>query len=413
MLILQAPADAGARTVAGLWKFKNKEKHADGIDFNELCAIGAKIAAGHQGFPGNLFSIRAGLSGDKEMAFGFGYQPRASECDVSADDLQQQFADFFTQHTQAYLGFEITSDKTPEVEVKVSPLPRNNGYWNNLPLAVYSNNEAIDGNAILNAWGLKAWGRKLPSNTGDYVGWQRVGLPRGWTIGLEGHDFLLIDDYNQVRGEIQEAFVRDLGEPIVLDLTDEDLYGDIPKEEIDEIKRKRRKYQETKPRLVLRTSISFRSSSSLAAYGPYDYWVENAAGERLFGIYRQPVTIDECEERLPQLRQRIFDWLEENYPDWQNHNAYWDVFPQAHAKWVEASQMTHSVATKILDDKTDEDLQALRAEIGVGEQRTDYTLALQERLSEHFDDKPPYRIADVVVQKMMDIIDLRISRVDD
>ncbi len=73
MLILKSPADAGARTVSGLWKFKNGEEHDDGITFNELCAVGSKIAAGSRGFPGKLFDIYAGLSEDEELAFRFGY----------------------------------------------------------------------------------------------------------------------------------------------------------------------------------------------------------------------------------------------------------------------------------------------------------------------------------------------------
>ncbi|OGG85719.1 hypothetical protein A2392_02915 [Candidatus Kaiserbacteria bacterium RIFOXYB1_FULL_46_14] len=413
MLILQSPANAGARTVAGLWKFKNGEKHDDGIDFNELCAVGSKIAAGSRGFSGNLFDIYAGLSDDGEMAFRFGYQPDESERDVSADDLQKQFADFFAQHTRAYLGFEITSDKTPKVEVKAAPLPRNNGYWNNLPLAVYSNDEDVDGNKILNAWGLKAWGRKLPSDVGDYVGWQRVGLPEGWTIGLEGHDFLLIDGFNQIRGDILAAFERP--ECTKLVITDEDLEAAcISKEEFEAaFASDGPKKELEKPRLQLRTCISVRSAYSLADYGPYDFWVENAAGERLFGIYRQPVTNDEYDERMPKLRRRVYTWLEEHYPDWLDHNAYWEMFPQVHAQWAEAKQMAHSVAAKILEGKTDEDLKALRVEIGVGEQRTDYTLALQERLSEHFGAEPSFRVAEAVVYKIMDIFNLKIGRVDD
>lgn len=413
MLILQSPANPGVRTVAGLWKFKNGEKHKDGIDFNELCAVGSKIAAGSRGFPGNLFNIYAGLSDDDEMAFRFRYQPSATERDVSAEDLQKQFADFFAQHTQAYLGFEITSDQTPQVKVKPAPLPRNNGYWNNLPLAVYSNDEAVDGNTVLNGWGLKAWGRELPSDTGDYVGWQRVGLPSGWTIGLEGHDFLLIDGFNQVRGDILDAFERPESTQLVI--TDEDLEAiGISKEEFEAAFASNGPKKELeKPRLQLRTCISVRSASSLADYGPYDFWVENAAGEHLFGIYRQPVTNDEYNERMPKLRRRVYAWLEEHYPEWRDHNAYWDVFPQAYTKWAEAKQMTYSIAVEILDGKTDDDLHELRSEIGVGEQRADYTLALQERLSEYFGEKPPFRVAEAVVYKMMDIFDLRIGRVDD
>lgn len=412
MLILQSPANAGVRTVAGLWKFKNGEKHDDGIDFNELCAVGYKIAAGHRGFPGNLFDIYAGLS-DEELAFRFGYQPDASEYDVSAEDLQKQFADFFAQHTQAYLGFEITSDKTPQVEMKPAPLPRSNGYWNNLPLAVYSNDEDVDGNTVLNGWGLEAWGRQLPSDVGDYVGWQHVGLPQGWTIGLEGRDFLLIDGFNQIRGNILGAFERPEHTKSVI--TDEKLEAaDISREEFEAaFSSDETKKDPEKPRLQLRTCICVRSAFSLADYGPYNYWAENAAGERLFGIYRQPVTKDEYDERMPKLRRRVYAWLEEHYPDWQDHNAYWDVFPQAYAKWAEAKQMAYSLAAEILDGKTDDDLHKLRTEIGVGEQRADYTLALQESLSKKFDEKPPFRVAEAVVYKMMDIFDMRIGRVDD
>lgn len=413
MLILKAPALAGVRTVSGLWKFKNREKHEDGIDFSTLCAVGSKIAAGSRGFLGNLFDIYAGLSDDGEMAFRFGYQPSASERDVSAEDLQKQFADFFAQHTQAYLGFEITSDETPQVEVKPAPLPRSNGYWNNLPLAVYSNDKAVDGNEILNGWGLKAWGRELPSDTGDYVGWQRVGLPQGWTIGLEGHDFLLIDGFNQIRGDILDAFERPESTKMVI--TDEDLEAaGISKEEFEAaFASDGSKKEPEKPRLQLRTCISVRSASSLADYGPYDFWVENAAGERLFGIYRQPLTNGEYDERMPKLRQRVYTWLEEHYPEWRDYNAYWDVFPQAHVTWAEAKQKSHAIAAEIIDGKTDDDLRKLRTEIGVGEQRADYTLALQERLSGHFDDKPPFCVAEAVVCKMMDIFDLKIGRAED
>lgn len=398
MLILISPANAGVRTVAGLWKFRNGEKHEDGIDFNELCAVGSKIAAGSRGFPGNLFDIYAGLSDDGELTFRFGYQPSDSERDVSADDLQQQFADFFARHTHAYLGFEITSDKTPAVEVKPAPLPRNSGRSTNLPLAISSNDKDVDGWSILRNWGIRSWG------SSNYIGWQEVELPQGWTIILEDGPLLLVDDFNQVRGEIHGVFEQDPEQVIYL--------GSETAARQTARKRRSRK-KKPAPALELRTSISFRSSFSLADYGPYDYWVENAAGERLFGIYRQPVMDDECEQRLPQLRERIFDWLKENYPNWQDYNAYWDVFPKIHAKWAEAKQRAYSVATKILEGKTDDDLHKLRSEIGVGEQRVDYTFALQEHLREHFDEKPPFQVAEAVVYMMMNIFDMRIGRVKD
>ena len=385
MLILKSAANEGARTISGLWKFKNREKHSDGLTFDDLCDVGSQIATRSSGFPGNLFNVYAILSEDGELAFRFGYQPNASQRDVSADALQQQFADFFAKHTQTFLGWKIFSDETPEVKAQVAPLPRRNGFWNNLPKEVSSNNKKLDGNSVLAAWGLRGWGSKLPATSGDYIGWQRVELPQGWTIRLEGHDFILVDNYNQVRGEIDKALVPKVHGATNVDLTT------------------------TNPCLLLRTSISVHASFNLGENGPYSYWAENAAGEHLFGIYRQPVPGDECKKRLPKLRRRIHNWLKKNYPDWQDHTAYWDVFPPVHAKWAEAEGKAYSAAVEILKGKSDKDLHALRAKIGIGEQRTDFTLALQVRLSEYFGEEPPYRVARVVVQKMIDILSLKIG----
>jgi len=275
-------------------------------------------------------------------------------------------------------------------------VPRKSDYWNNLPKAVYTGREGVEPLEVLTTWGIKDWGKEGQFFEGNFVGWCLVHLPAGWMLSLEGHDFYLVDQHNQIRGVIQEAFERPPSTPIVLDISDEDWYGDMSPEEIEEEKRQNREYRETKPRLVLRTCINFRDSFACGENGPHDFWVENAYGQELYSIRRQEVTPEEYDERMPQLRKKVFDWMDEHYPNWREHDAYWDVFPEADKKWPLTVNEINSAAATFLEDKSNDDLQALRAEMGQGEKRTDYIIALQPKLAEIFDrvdDVPPFHIA--------------------
>ncbi len=187
------------------------------------------------------------------------------------------------------------------------------------------------------------------------------------------------------------------------------MYGDISQAEIDEMKRKQREYYETKPRLVLQTCIKAGGSFSLGENGSYNFWVKNAVGDRIFGIYNQPIPKEEYDALMPELDRCIQDWLAANYPDWNDYTAYWDEFPAAQAAWVDAQKSTYAIASEIIADKTDDELRALRAEIGTGLQRTNYTLTLQQQLGTQQGAVSPYRVVEAVVKKMLHVLDLKID----
>ncbi|MEK7201023.1 MAG: hypothetical protein AAB737_00055 [Patescibacteria group bacterium] len=172
---------------------------------------------------------------------------------------------------------------------------------------------------ILKAWGFGSWGHDFGYEL-VYQGWQRVSLPQGWAILLEEYELILVDEKEQQRGRISVSSFLPRTEPSEFDKAiSEGL------KEAHAIAGNK-KPQPPGPVLSLMTCIRKGKSFCLGDNGPYSFWVENAFGERLFGLYDIEVSDTEAKEKLPQLEQQIDDWLAEHYPDWQDFNAYWDVF---------------------------------------------------------------------------------------
>lgn len=283
-------------------------------------------------------------------------------------------------------------------------MPRKISGVNNLPVAVFPDDDEVRGYDVLAAWGVRAWNRNFPSQVGDYIGWQRVILPDGWRLSLEGHDFYLLDESNQIRGVIEEALKTPPRPSIKSNLSDKDRYGDImTPEEIAVLKEKMRKYREAKPRLVLRRSLKSGSSFGLGEFGPYSYWIENALGERVFGIFDEEVSDDEADARLPVLAQKVYDWRDENYPDWQNFEAYWDVFVGEEAENALTDREVVVMACHLLSGKSNEKLAHLHKEIGTGEKRTEFILELQKQLPKKVGVSParfPFRVVSNITWNM-------------
>ncbi len=191
---------------------------------------------------------------------------------------------------------------------------RRKSYWNVIPLNLRQENGA----EILRAWGFRPWGRDF----GDelvYKGWQRVSLPPGWAILFEEYELILVDDKEQQRGRISVGDFLPRTEPTGLMKAISDGLTEAHATAGE------KKSEPPGPVLSLMTYIRKQSSFCLGDTGPYSYWVENALGERLFGLYDVEVSDAEAEEKLPQLKQQIDDWLTEHYPNWQDYAAYWDV----------------------------------------------------------------------------------------
>ena len=186
-------------------------------------------------------------------------------------------------------------------------MPRASRYWNVIPLHV----EGKNGEAILKSWGITPWGREFGKEL-VFKGWQRVHLPEGWKITLEEFEMNLVDQHDQVRGAIQDAFRRDSSDDFL------SLISGTPAKKV--------RYRYKPPTLQLFRSLSIRQSFCLGRTGPHSMWVENALGKTLYAIRDVEIPHDKIVEQLPLVRQKIVDWLEEHYPDWQNSNAYWDTF---------------------------------------------------------------------------------------
>lgn len=289
-------------------------------------------------------------------------------------------------------------------------MPRISSYWNHLPYAVFPNNAQTDGYAILKGWGVEASGRSLPSQRTNYVGWQTVHLPRGWRFSIEDNDFFLVDQHDQIRGRIEGAFEEPKRPSISLDISDEDWFADMTPEEIEEEKRQLREYHETQPRLVLRTSIILGNSFSLG--NTRSYWAENALGQHIYGVFDEPVSDDEYDVRVPKLEQKVTDWLDANYPNWQDHNAYWETFAETDQKWPLSDNDYQTAAAYFLADKSEAEQRKLRVKIGRGEQRTDFTTAFTPQLVEIFQEEPPFYIASRIVTTMARMIEYRIGAED-
>ncbi len=274
-------------------------------------------------------------------------------------------------------------------------VPRKPSIWNYLPKSAYTGRNEVTPHEVLTAWGVEDWGREGSFFDAEYVGWCLVHLPEGWTISLEQYDLFLLDYHGQVRGVIHDAFERRKGNEIIITKQDIKDAG-ISEEEWAEAfppDRPDRKEPE-KPHLVLRTAIRFQDSSS--GGDTHSFWAENPMGEHLFGIYDEPVTREEFKEKIPKLVKRVSDWMDEHYPDWQDHTAYWDAFVEMDERWSLAQHDIDSVAENLLAGKSDEDLRTLRAEMGTGERYTDYLVSLQLKLAEMFgkaQDMPPFYIA--------------------
>ncbi len=284
-------------------------------------------------------------------------------------------------------------------------------YWNNLPKAAYTGRENVSAAAVLAAWGIADWGNRERFYEGNYVGWCMVHLPVGWMLSLEGHNFYLLDQHGQVRGEIYDAFERPKGDVIII--TDEDIEeAGISKAEWEEAfpPGEVRKEPE-KPRMELRTAIRFKTSFTLG--NTYSFWAENPLGQQIFSISDEPVTDEEYNEKIPRLRKRVFDWMGEHYPGWEDHTTYWDAFVETDKRWSGMKDAIAAAAYGMLADKSDDDLRTLQAHMGRGEKYTDYVAALQSELSSIFawpDDTPPFCIAAHVAWHMKLEMDQRIGR---
>ncbi len=281
-------------------------------------------------------------------------------------------------------------------------MPRNSSIWNYLPKAVYTGNNEVTPHQVLTAWGVKDWGREGSFYEADYVGWCLVHLPKGWTISLEHHDFFLLDNHGQVRGDIRDAFEHRKGNEIIITKKDIQDAG-ISEEEWAEAfppDRPDRKEPE-KPRMILRTAIRFQESSS--GGDTHSFWAENPMGQHLFGIYDEPVSREEFKEKIAKLVLRVSDWMDEHYPDWQDHTAYWDSFVEMDERWSVSDLFIGSAVNLLLEGTSDEDLRVLRAEMGNGEKYTDFLLSFQPKLAEllgHVEDVPPFYIASNIAWRL-------------
>lgn len=284
-------------------------------------------------------------------------------------------------------------------------MPYKPSYWNNLPKAVYTGRDDVSAHEVLTAWGVEDWGKDGPFYESEYVGWCMVHLPEGWKISLEQFDFFLLDQHGQVRGEIRDAFERRKGNAIVItaeELEEARVESGISEEEFAEAFPQNEEWKEPeKPRMILRTAIRFQTSFSGA--GAHTLWAEDPMGNRLFAIYDEPVSNNEWRKKIPRLEKRVFDWIDEHYPDWRNHTAYWDAFVEMDKRWSLPHGDIDAVANLLLTDKTDENLRILRATMGNGEQYTDYLVVLQSKLAEIFgepDNVPPFYIASNIAWQM-------------
>lgn len=205
-------------------------------------------------------------------------------------------------------------------------MSRKFSYWNNIPLTIVGGSES---RKVLRAWGIIPWGssrpRKFSREFGgevDYVGWQRVHLPEGWMISLEGHDFFLLDDYGRVRGEIHRAF-----EHVKHPGSFSEAIGEAITEALkDSEETKKRTALPPGPYLELRRAISVRSSFSLGEKGPYSYYVTDPFGREIFGMHDVEISQEEYAKKMPELTGKVDTWLEEHYPRWKSHYFYWDKF---------------------------------------------------------------------------------------
>lgn len=271
-------------------------------------------------------------------------------------------------------------------------MPRKPHRMNYLPVAAYTRHKGPGPEEVLTAWGIQDWGRESAFFEADYVGWCLVHLPDGWMISLEQHDFFLLDQHGQIRGDIRDAF--EYRERSVIVLTEKDITGaGITKEEWAEAFPPNSKEPE-KPRLELRTAVRFQESFSLG--DTYSFWVENPMGQHIFGIYDQRVSQKAYQKKIPALTKRVHDWLAEHYPDWEDHTTYWDAFIEMDERWSIDEREVAATAENLLTGKSDQDLRTLRAEMGNGEKYTDYLVSLQPKLAELFgrsDDIAPFYIA--------------------
>lgn len=192
---------------------------------------------------------------------------------------------------------------------------RERSYWNNLPNVVTGGD---DGMKVLKEWCISLWPN---SKSMDYVGWQRVHLPEGWTLSLEGHDFFLLDDKNQVRGTISHVFRRAKPQKGSFSAAIAEGLAELFDESAEQKPKKR-----PVPTLELRTCLTKHSSFSLGDSGPYSIWVENAFGKEVFGIRNVEISKEEYEEKHAEMAKLVDGWLVANYPEWESLLAYWDAF---------------------------------------------------------------------------------------
>lgn len=198
-------------------------------------------------------------------------------------------------------------------------MPRNHSYWNNIPLRVVGGARS---HRVLKAWGLTPWGARMDRRfvgECDYVGWQRVHLPEGWTISLESYDLFLLDDKDRVRGRIHDALERKFtSPPIFLDIDLSKVFTPA------EIKRMRK--PKKGPSLELCTAVSLHDSFSLG--NTLSVWVENPFGERIFSLHDvvYPGGEGEYEKKYAETKEEALKWLVEFYPRWKSPYFYWDRF---------------------------------------------------------------------------------------
>ncbi len=284
-------------------------------------------------------------------------------------------------------------------------MPRKPSYWNYIPKAVYTGCGDISALEVLTSWGIEGWGKEEPFYESEYIGWCMVHLPDGWTISLEQFDFFLLDRHGQVRGEIRDAFECRSDNAIII--TAEELersrieLGVSEEEFAETFSQNEERKEPEKPRMELRTAIRFHTSFS--GTGAHTMWAEDSMGNQLFAIYDEPVSNEEWREKIPRLEKRVSDWMDEYYPDWRSHTAYWDTFVEMDKRWSLPHGEIEWAANNLLASKTDDELCDLRAEMGEGEKYTDYLVALQPKLARILgkpDDVPPFYIASKVAWEM-------------